>query len=222
MFKKNTVLGKKPAGKATDKTKKVADVVKAPAKKGTFPARKAGAPARKPRPVINFAPPPDFKPADVEFYFKTAADGLLSPKIAMTRVKGRWVNPEALRFNMIEYDMPTVAAFMSRLQAKLFTSNVDRRLPKNTSYRVVARVASRKPNEKNGLDKEILTVAIRDVAKRVKLTNGKHKWKSFKTDQVKSNPDYAKIRRTRPVLAGAFTDFQLPPSTRRSKKTEEE
>lgn len=211
MFKKKT----------TTSPSKGSAPAKAPAKKG------GKKPARKKRVVFNFEAPSDHKPAFVEMYFQTAADGLLMPRFAMTRVRGNWMNPEAKRFNMLEYDLPTAMAAYSRLSGRLFAPAPSNRLTPNTQFRVVLRVNTRKPSDTNGLEYNALSVLIKDVARRAKFKNKKTgkvvvKWKSFtKEDLADKNPDFRKIRSTRLILPGAFTNMQLPPSTRKVKGEDE-
>ena len=200
-----TAAKKKPATKA---------VAGAPVKRG-FPARKAGAaagPARPRPPKITFPAPSDMKSCFVEFMFRTQADGLIGPSFKAVRVKGNWTNEAAKRFDMMEYDAPTVAAIISRIAARTFATNAARRLPANTAFKVVIRAGLRKA------DDTILS-GIKSIAKQVKLKSGKSTWKELVD---KTDPVYRKIRSCGRFLPGAFVNMQLPPSTRRSKKGDDE
>lgn len=206
-FVKKTVVS--PASTATK-------TAAAPAARRGFPGRKPGAPAGAPRaprpPKITFQAPSDMKSCFVEFMFRTQEDGLIGPAFKALRVKGNWTNEEAKRFDMMEYDAPTVAAIISRLAARTFATNITKRLPANTAFKLVIRAGLRKA------DDTILS-GIKSISKQVKLKSGKTTWKELVD---KTDPVYRKIRSCGRFLPGAFVSMQLPPSTRRSKKGDDE
>lgn len=208
---------KKPAAKTAKAPVKAAVKAAAPAaKKPGFPAKKPGAKkpaAKKPvRKVITFKAPVDFKPAFVVLHFKTSADGLMSPQFRMERVRGKWDNPEAKRYDMMTYDAPTVTATMARLAGRLFAVNPDKRLSPSTTFAIVMRV-----NRKSA--DGTLSVLVKAAGKMVKsVKTGKNRMAWFAD---KKDPEYSKLRRCARMLPGAFTNFQLPPSGRQPKAAEE-
>ena len=186
---------KKPAAKAPAPKKPVAKKA-APAKKSTAAARPA---------PLRFDAPSDFKPYFCEVRFKTGEDALISPVgFKASRVKGRWDNQEAPRFDLKEYDVPTLLGIMSRLSAVTFAPNVLRRLPANTSFLLILRVNRRSADN---------SLAI--IMKAAAMSNSAGKLRWFKE---KADPVYRRLRRSVRILPSAFVDTQLPPSRRRSKK----
>ncbi len=161
---------------------------------------KASAPAR-PAP-LRFDAPSDFKPYFCEVRFKTGEDGLISPTgFDVSRVKGRWDNKEAPRYNFKDYDIPTLIGIVSRLSAITFAPNVLRRLPANSSFFLVLRVNRRSADNS-------LAIIIKAAARS--NSAGKMKWFTDKADPV-----YRRLRRAARILPSAFVDTQLPPSRRR-------
>jgi len=199
-------LGKKPAAAPAAK--------KAPARKTVAPtpgkkpvAKKKAAPARAPAPV--FEAPADFKPAFFEVAFSVGEDGLMAPQsLQASRVKGRWDNAEARRYDLREYDVNTLIGIGTRLAYVTYAPNILKRLPANTSYGLVLRVSKRASDG---------SLAARVVAAKYQLESGKWKWYSDKAD-----PIYRRLRRVSRPLASGFVDVQLPPSGRRSKKSSDE
>ena len=192
-------------------------------KKGTAPAaattsRKPAVATKKPAvkrvpPVkITFDAPSDMKPCFIEFMFRTQADGLIGPSVKAIRVKGQWTNPNAKRFDMMDYDAYTVGAIMARLGARTFATNILKRLPANTAFKLVIRAGVRSADG-------TLISSIKSVSKQVKTKSGKALWKELvdKTDQ-----NYRKIRSVARFLPGAFVNLQLPPSGRVPKKGDED
>ncbi len=206
-----SVAAKKPVAKAVASSppaKKDADPVAA--KKG-FPAKKAGsaqkagaAPARvKPK----WMAPADFKPAFFNFTFQTDSQALIIPESMQgLRYRGRWDNEEAKTFDLRDYDVSSLMGVASRLSAAIWAPNVLRRITPDASWRVVLRVTRRSVD--GSLAARIIGVAIKKEGKKAR-------WIEDKTDT-----DLRKIRRAARWLPAAFTDVQLPPSTRRTKKEE--
>lgn len=212
--------GKKPAVKKSVPAKKASSKTLTPLEK----ARLAKAAGKKPgtkkpaakKPVFVHTPPSDFKPFFMDVKFKTSKDGLLGPQFLVERVRGRWDNEDAKRWDMSQYDPLTVAAFLSRLGGVLFAPNPVRRLPGNTPYRLIVRVSVRK---KEGA-KPTLNARIAQIARyeeSAKTGKMRAKWLEDTKD-----PDRRRLRRISRHLGGAFTKVLLPPSGRRSKKEEAE
>ena len=187
---------------------------KTPAAKKGFPARKVGAGPKKPRPVkITFPAPADMKPCFIELMFRTQEDGLIGPKFKAIRVRGNWTNPEARRYDMMEYDAPTVTAIIARISARTFATNAARRLPANATFRLVLRAGKR------AADDTILS-GVKSIARLAKSAKtGKTSWKEM-TDVA--DPVRRKLRSVSRFLPGAFVNIQLPPTGRKPKEEAEE
>lgn len=204
-----------------------APVKKAPAKGA--PVAKKTAPAAKKPPVRKAAPgaltaedkkkmilfkaPSDFKPFFMELNFVTLKDGMIGTKFQANRVKGRWDNPEAKRFNMMEYDLPTVISLMARISARSFAVNPLKRLTANKSFGLVLRVSK---SSATGTINVSLSGARRTIVK-----DGKTKWVWFSKEKNMQDPDFKKLRGLPRFLRGAFVETQLPPSGRQPKKSAE-
>jgi hypothetical protein len=210
----------KGAGLAAWRAAKAAG--KVPAKKSTTRAT-----TRAPRtPPVEFPAPPDFKPFFAEVKFRTGEDGLLMPKFVVNRIRGRWDNPEAKRFDMLEYDQQTALALVSRLSGRLFAPNQLKRLTANKSFQVVLRVAlRRKKNAKGKVISETLgarIVSIGHYVKKKDSTKSILRWFNPREKEAdKVNVDRRKIQSANRFLAGSFVNVQLPPSGRKSKGEDE-
>ena len=201
-----SVVAKKPVAKASSvaPAKKAAPVA---AKKGVpakkVPAKKAGsAPARvKPK----WMAPADFKPAFFNFTFQTDDQALIIPEsVNGLRYRGRWDNEEAKTFDLRDYDVSSLIGFVARMSAAIWAPNVLRRITPEATWRMVVRVTRRSVDG---------SLAVRIIGVAIKKEGKKAKWIEDKTDM-----DLRKIRRAARWLPAAFTDVQLPPSTRRTKK----
>lgn len=212
-----------------------------------FPAKKTAAgktaapkkPAIKvPRPVIPkltaaqkaklllFKAPTDFKPFYMELTFQTMKDGMIAPTpFRAQRIRGNWDNPDAKRFNMMEYDAATVMALVSRFAAACHSTNPMRRLPAKKTYGMFLRVTKKA----NGA----LNVAVKTGYELTEGSNGKPKrvWfperKDLTSDKAKATwkydyPAYEKMKRAVRLLRGAFVDVQLPPTPVRGKAKKDE
>lgn len=215
---------------ATIAKKPAAPVKKAaPAAKKGFPARRdPNAPAPKltaeqkvrraaaeaKKKLRMHKAPTDMKPFCLELTIRTAKDGLITPKIKAERVRGRWDNPDAKRFDMMDYDKFTIAALLGRMSAMLYASNPERRLQPSTSYHIVLRVMARKADG--------VLVCRTLAAKRTIKKGDKVVWSWFDKVKDKANPDWRKIRRCVQNAGGAFTECQLPPAGRQPKKDAED
>jgi hypothetical protein len=184
------------------------------AAKKTGGAKKAPAKKRK---IPTFQAPGDFKPCFLEVRFLTGADGLITNSQVL-RVKGRWDNAEAQRFDLKEYDAGTQAALMARLCGRYFAVNAAKRLPPKSQFFLVIRVAQ---NKAEGT----LRARIAAVAKIVKSEKtGKmvKQWFNREKETHKKDPVFRKLRSANRFLAGAFTGIQLPPSRRKTKEAADE
>jgi hypothetical protein len=202
---KKTVSAVKRDTSTSTKSSAVSGGKAAPAKK--VPAKKSGATPVKVKPT--WMAPADFKPAFFNFTFQTDSQALIVPEsVQGTRYRGRWDNPEAKTFDMRDYDVSSLIGFASRMSAAIWAPNVVRRITPDASWRLVLRVAKRSTD--GSLAARIIGVAIKKEGKKAR-------WIEDKTDV-----DLRKIRRAARWLPAAFTDVQLPPSTRRSSKKEED
>lgn len=213
------ILGKKPAAKPAGKpapaakpaAKPAAEKPAAPVKRG-FPAKSTGA-AKKTAvarpPKLLFDAPADMKPAFFEFEFTTGTDGLMIPEsVQMARVKGKWDNADAPRFDMREYDAATLVATATRIAAVTFAPNVAKRLPANTAFLLIIRAS--KNSATNALN-----AAIR-FGRHADASQAKLKWKWFEDPKQEVwGPVWRRLKRASRLLPSAFVSVQLPPSKRR-------
>lgn len=206
------ILGKKPVAKtpAAKPAAKSAPATSAPAKRG-FPAKKTGAAlktAARP-PKLTFDAPADMKPAFFEFEFTTGADGLMIPEsVQMSRVKGKWDNADAPRYDMREYDAATLMAVATRIAAVTFAPNVAKRLPTDTAFLLIIRAS--KNSATNALN-----AAIR-FGRHADTSQAKLKWKWFEDPKQEVwGPIWRRLKRANRILPSAFVSVQLPPSKRR-------
>lgn len=207
---------KKPSQAAPQKTApakpaapKAAAAKPVAAKTATRPAaKKAAAPSDRPA-APRWSAPSDFKPAFFDFRFETDEYGLIkSGTLSGVRVRGRWDNEEAKRYDMSEYDQATLTAFGMRVSTGIFAPNPEKRIPANTAFRLIVRVSKRAADE---------SLAARFVGMSHSKIGGKKEiWFADKTDIT-----YRKLRKCARVLPSAFVNVQLPPSRRRSSADEE-
>ena len=203
-------LKKTPAPVAA--AKKVAVPAKAAPAARTPPVRRAATAAKKPVAGARTAPvkpvwmaPADFKPSFFDFSFKTDAYGLIeSGSLTGERVKGRWDNEDAKRFDMADYDQATLAAFGMRMSPGIFAPNPERRVPGDKIFRMIVRVSKKAAD--GSLSARIVGVSMKSEGKKAK-------WFEDKSDIT-----YRKIRKAARILPSAFINVQLPPSGRRSSK----
>ncbi len=175
---------------------------------------KTGKTKAKAKPAkITFDAPSDMKPCFIEFFFRTQEDGLIGGGVKCQRVKGNWSNPEAKRFDMLEYDPQTVIAITSRFAARTFATNAGKRLPANTAFKIIIRAGLRKAD--NTLMGGVKSIAILKKSEKT----GKSRWAEIEDAK---DPVRRKLRSVGRFIPGAFVNLQLPPSTRRSKKDADE
>jgi hypothetical protein len=191
----------------TKSTKPAATPAKTPAKKpvARTAAKTRGAASAPPR----FDAPSDFKPFFAEVEFSTGTDGLIAAgSVEVSRVRGKWDNTEAPRYKMSEYDQATLVAVACRLSSVTFASNILKRLPGETRFKLIVRVSRRAAD--NSLASTIREAAMSNAA-------GKLRW--FKE---KADPTYRRLRRANRILPSAFVCVQLPPIKRRKAAAETE
>lgn len=205
---KRMPFGKPAAGApGAKKTAPAKAVKKVAAKKKA--AKKAG-------PIL-FKAPEDHKPAFFEVEFETLRDGLIrGGSIVVNRVKGKWDNPDAPRFNLAEYDVATLLGIATRLGAMSSAPNIAKRLAPKSKFGLILRVNKR---SKDGS----IAVGYKG-AKFLGVGKGdKPKW--FWVNAKSTGEALMLHRRMRKMtrfLAGAFVEVQLPPSKRKKKAAEEE
>lgn len=214
-----TAAKKKTAPVAAKKSAPVAAKKGFPAKKaGGAPAKKVAAPANltveQKKKLFLHKAPSDFKPFWMELNFQTLKDGMIGPKFSANRVKGRWDNADAKRFDMTQYDAPTVTALLARIGGLAYATNPVRRLSPGKSFGIVLRVSKASAT---GTVNCSLTAAKRTITK-----DGTTKWSWFNKEKHMTDADYKKLRRMVRFLRGAFVNVQLPPSGRAPKKGESE
>lgn len=221
------IVSSKPAVAAAKPAAKPAAKSAAPAKKG-FPAkgiaRKELTPAEAKakakllaarKEMLAHPAPSDMKVFSMELTLRTMKDSFFDPAVKAERVKGRWDNPDAKRFDMTSYDAATVAALVARLQACVHATNVTKRLTPNSAFGLVLRV---------GVNVDGNVRVSLQACKRMKIVKDKKKWvwydKTKDTDKV--DLDYRKIKRAIRQLSGAFISCQLPPAGRQPKEQSED
>jgi len=194
MFKKKTAVGSKSSASA----KKTVAVKKAPAR------------ARPPK--ILFKAPEDFKPAFFEVTFATMRDGLVNgASLKVNRVRGRWDNEDAKRFDLRTYDLPTYTAIATRL-GTIFAPNIAKRLPPNARFYAILR-CNRKSADGS---LSVILKALRQGALNKETGKVKYsKWIADKKDVV-----WRLVRKSTRFLPAAFVKVQLPPSVAALKAME--
>lgn len=234
-LKKNT---KEKKSEAKGKEKKLSPLEKARIARKSGKAGKASAGKKKKK--VLFKAPADFKPFFLEISARTEKDGLFGPAIKGVRYVGRY-DPNAedkKKFDISAYDMPTLLGVASRLSAATYKTNAEKRfpadikernstekvdgkvklvhrtqkrLPPNTSFRIVMRVIKKKADDSLG-------VSIKSIEQGVE--NAKGRIKPVALD--KKDPAYRAIRKAQNILASAFKGVLLPPKRGRVKKVKEE
>lgn len=185
-----------------------------PAKKPVSGNTKSAKPIakKKPKPKVTFKAPSDMKSCFIELMFKTGADSLAHPQVKCTRIQGQWTNENAKRYDMLTYDVQTVIALVGRLNGRFFVVNPDKRLPKNTVFKLILRVSKRAADN-------TLVASVKESALLIQKEGAKPKWKWLEDG---ADPVRRKIRSANRFIAGAFTNIQLPPKpVRGSKKAED-
>jgi hypothetical protein len=207
-----------PFGKTAVKGASAPPAKKAPVKKGAVKkgAVKKGAVkkgAAKKSAAVLFKAPEDFKPAFFEVKFETLADGLINGgSIEVNRVKGKWDNPDAPRFNLAEYDQPTLIGIATRLGAMSHAPAIPKRLLPKTRFKTILRVNKRAATGALAiLPKGTAYLGIGKAGKPTWF------WVNTKSEGV-GLQICRRFRKMSKFLAGAFIQVQLPPSKRKSRK----
>lgn len=213
-----------PAKKATTKKSSPADnlakarAARAAGKKATKTVAKKAS-ASKTKPII-FKAPEGFKPHFIEVTMKTEKDGLLGGKSKAIRIKGGY-NPEILRdtdqegrkwWDIATFNPEVSAGILSRFAARTFVVNAAKRLPANSSFKLLLRVSKKSADDS-------LNTTIKWV-KMLKEVKGKKKF----VEMDKADPFARKIKSAKRFLPAAFVGTVEPPVTRgrRSKNQEDE
>lgn len=172
---------------------------------GKSPAKKS---AKRPGLPL-FKAPADFKPFFLEVQCSTEKDGLFAGDFSATRFKGRFDNENTKTYDLAEYDPVTLVGLAARLSAPTFAPNIIRRLPINTKFKIMLRVAKKAAdNSLTATIKFIQIGIVKDKKVRFKMMD-------------KTDPVYRKLRRTARTLPAAFSAVMLPPSGRKAKTDEE-
>lgn len=202
---------KKVAAKVTP-IKELTPLEKARIARANGTAKPKAKSARKPLPI--FKAPADFKPFFLEVLVKTEKDGLLSNAIKATRYIGRYdpQAPDKKKIDLASYDRPTLQGVLSRLSMTTYATNVVRRLPANTTFRIVLR-ANRKAKDGS------LSILFKSVSVAVKSA----KTGRFTAKELdKKDPQYRTFRKSSRILPAAFKDVLMPPKRVRGARVQQE
>lgn len=155
------------------------------------------------KPLPTWTAPSDFKPFFADLYVRTDKDGLLcANKLKMTRYMGGLKNRgnPLKEYDWVAEDPNTVMALYGRVCMPTFVTNVLKRLPVNTWYRLTIRVSKRSVDNSLAVGfKEI----SKGVVKTVKTKAGSKNKISF-VSLDKSDPEYRRFRRSSRFLPSAF------------------
>jgi len=211
-IKKSTVVPVKKTSKATV----------TPIKKDLTPLEKArlarangtAKPKAERKPLPLFKAPEDFKPHFLEVLVKTDKDGLLSNLCKATRYVGRYdpQAPDKKKIDLGGYDQTTLQGILSRFSMVTYVTNVAKRLPVNTTFKILLRV-NRKAKDGS------LSILFKQVSV------GK---KSAKTGRVtaveldKKDVQYRMFRKSSRIMPAAFKDVLMPPKRVRGVKVVED
>lgn len=215
-FLKKTTPAAKPTPKVAAKTApKVAKPATDEADAGS--EKKSGRKAppvgkgRAPNPIKpTWQAPSDFKPSFYSFRFKTDRWGLIDTRSVFgERIRGRWDNPDAKRWDLSEFDPATLRGFAMIMSAAIYAPNPGKRLPPNQPFLCIVRAG--KASETNILRARLVAVGTKTKA------DAKLRWFEDKTD-----PAYRRLRRVNRSLPSAFVDAQLPPLARKKSSADEE
>ena len=170
--------------------------------------------AKKKKAIPTWKAPEDFKPHFLEVVVKTDKDGLLANAIKATRYQGRY-DPQAddkKKFDLMSYDMPTTLGILSRLSMTTYHSNVAKRLPPKTTFKILLRITKK---AKDGT----LGVAFKEIS---------FGQKSEKTGRVKAvaldkkDPQYRMFRKSNRIMPSAFQTVLMPPKKVRGAKVKKD
>lgn len=177
---------------------------------------KGGKSSKKKKAIPTWKAPADFKPFFLEVLVKTDKDGLLANVIKATRYQGRYdpQAPDKKKFDLASYDLPTAMGLLSRLSMTTYVTNVTKRLPANTQYKILLRITKK---SKDGT----LSAAFKEISV------GKQSEKTGRVKAValdKKDPQYRLFRKSNRILPGAFKAVLMPPKKVRgvTKKKDED
>ncbi len=178
---------------------------------GTGGKGKPKAKAKKPLPI--FKAPEDFKPHFLEVLVKTEKDGLLSNAIKATRYVGRYdpQAPDKKKIDLGSYDPTTLIGLLSRLSMTTYTSNVAKRLPANTTYKILLRVNRKSKDGSLSIAFKMISVGVKNAAGRMKAK-----------ELDKKDPQYRLFRKCNRILPAAFKTVLMPPKKVRGAKVKVE
>lgn len=183
-------------------------------------ARAAGKGAAKPKKknaLPTFKAPEEFKPHFLEIVVKTEKDGLLSNQIKATRYQGRY-DPEAddkKKTDLGSYDPVTLTGIHSRLSMTTYVTNPTKRLPANTTFKLLVRV-----NRKSA--DGTISVGFKNVWEGRKIEKAGKPTKIKAVELDKKDPNYRKFRKSSRILPAAFKNVLMPPKKVRGKRVEAE
>jgi len=215
--------GKKSKEEDAPKSKGKAKVVPIKDKKDMSPLEKArlaranGTSKKsksKKKVLPTFKAPEDFKPHFLEVLIKTEKDGLLSSLIKATRYQGRY-DPnvdDKKKADLGSYDPRTLAAILSRLSMTSYVTNPVKRLPPNTTFKVLLRITKKSKDGTIGAAFKEIWIA--------KKNEKSGKIKAVSLD--KKDPMYRLIRKASRILPAAFKDVLMPPKKVRGQKVKKE
>jgi hypothetical protein len=149
-----------------------------------------------------FKAPEDFKPHFLEVLVKTEKDGLLSNVIKATRYQGRY-DPEAAdkkKADLGSYDPATLTGIHSRLSMTTFATNATKRLPVNTTFKILLRI-NRKSKDGS------ISVGFKQIWIAAKNAKGRMVAKELD----KKDPNYRKFRKANRIMPAAFKNVLMPP-----------
>ncbi len=202
---------KAPAKKATKTGKELTPLEKARAARA---AGKKGAAPKKRSKLPVFKAPEGFKPHFIELTMKTEKDGLLGGKIRAIRIKGQY-NLDVLKdksqegrkyWDVQSFNPEVFAGLVARFGAKMFVTNAARRLPANTTYKLLIRVGKKSADDS-------LSATIRWVKKLAEV-RGKKKFVELEN----KDPEARRIKGAKRFLPAAFTATIEPPVVRGRRK----
>lgn len=200
----------KDNAKTKSKDKELTPLEKARIAKASGKAPKAG--AKKKKVIPTWKAPEDLKPHFLEVLVKTDKDGLLSNLIKATRYQGRY-DPQAdekKKFDLGSYDQPTLLGLLSRLSMTTYTSNAAKRLPANTTYKILLRITKKSKDGTIGAAFKAISYGKKSESGRVKAV-----------ELDKKDPQYRLFRKSNKILPGAFKDVLQPPKKVRGQKVKE-
>lgn len=145
---------------------------------------------------------------------KTEKDGLLSNAIKGTRYVGRYdpQAPDKKKIDLGGYDQPTLQGILARFAMTSYATNPVRRLPANTTYKILLRVNRKAKDGSLSILFKTLTVGV----------------KSAKTGRVvaklldRKEPQFRMLRKAMRIMPAAFKDVLMPPKRVRGAKVKDE